>query len=733
MRFAFQRGEAALRLAMHAAVPQVLRVELLHLLHVNFVTEAIDDPAVEADVLFAPFCESLGNGYYRFDAHARHHLVKHLDPHYGGETGHRSRTVASFLLAYFDEQRRATAESDDLVYRAHVEVERWVALAFFDAENAARQLADAIRRTAASGPMAARFRFAGLAAAVATPIAGRPALLAYAAGIEALERGDVGVAQNILEPLGDDEMVVAGVSLPAPAAVLRDWAPPAPEGAPESAEGIDEEEGELEPASARVGEDAPREHAGTIYVSHALEDREWADRLERVLDPLVASHGLEVWRVSKIAVGHSWADEIDGAIDRARVAIVLLSPRYLAAPQCQRDLERIVRRAEARQLRIAWFVVSECDWRSTRLATYQTIGDLSHPLDVLRMSQRQAALLKYASTIAEMAGVAVTSERPRSSAARADRPAIVLCYRRGDNDWIVGDLADRLRDAYGDAGVFRDADSLPVGSDFGAYIADTVKGAQVLLLLIGPNWLGSHDAHGRRRIDDPEDWVHFEIRLAMDHGVPMLPVLVAGADMPSPEALPPPLRQLARLNAYRLADVGRDTPRLLEALADKLGAQADPARQRARRLRVLVMPMSADVLDDCQAVYEQLKSLEDVYPETPDRAKGTEGLVETLHELPRWDAVVLVIGWAYGHVPAGEDQSVGELVYERTRERAVPLLAFVDDVEPETGPEDRIRAFRTRISAQAVISRFRTREALVQQASVSVLNVLRDDQRPSAS
>ena len=43
MGFAARRGEAVLRLAMHAAVPQVLRVELLHLLRLNFVPEAADD------------------------------------------------------------------------------------------------------------------------------------------------------------------------------------------------------------------------------------------------------------------------------------------------------------------------------------------------------------------------------------------------------------------------------------------------------------------------------------------------------------------------------------------------------------------------------------------------------------------------------------------------------------------------------------------------------------------
>jgi hypothetical protein len=46
MQFSAQRGENALRLALHAAVPQVLRPDLLHLLKLNVVPESIDDSTV---------------------------------------------------------------------------------------------------------------------------------------------------------------------------------------------------------------------------------------------------------------------------------------------------------------------------------------------------------------------------------------------------------------------------------------------------------------------------------------------------------------------------------------------------------------------------------------------------------------------------------------------------------------------------------------------------------------
>src|SRR5687767_13583958 len=98
MRFAARRGPCALRLALHAAMPQVLRPELLHQLRINFVPESVIDLAVEADVLFAPFCADLGNGYYQFDAAARRLLLQELDPTYRDLPGLRSHRLASFLV-----------------------------------------------------------------------------------------------------------------------------------------------------------------------------------------------------------------------------------------------------------------------------------------------------------------------------------------------------------------------------------------------------------------------------------------------------------------------------------------------------------------------------------------------------------------------------------------------------------------------------------------------------------
>jgi hypothetical protein len=93
-------------LAMHAAVPLVLRAELLHLIRLNFLPEAAHDLAIEADVLFAPFCEDIGNGYFCFASNARLQLLQGLDPAYPDESVPRSGQVARFTLDYLDHEYR---------------------------------------------------------------------------------------------------------------------------------------------------------------------------------------------------------------------------------------------------------------------------------------------------------------------------------------------------------------------------------------------------------------------------------------------------------------------------------------------------------------------------------------------------------------------------------------------------------------------------------------------------
>jgi hypothetical protein len=75
----------------------------------------------------------------------------------------------------------------------------------------------------------------------------------------------------------------------------------------------------------------------------------------------------------------------------------------------------------------------------------------------------------------------------------------------------------------------------------------------VLVALIGDQWAVSADEQGRRRLDDPDDFVRFEVQAALERGVLVIPVLVDGAKPLRQEQLPAELHKLARLNALELS------------------------------------------------------------------------------------------------------------------------------------------------------------------------------------
>jgi TIR domain len=134
------------------------------------------------------------------------------------------------------------------------------------------------------------------------------------------------------------------------------------------------------------------------------------------------------------------------------------------------------------------------------------------------------------------------------------RPRIFLNYRREDTRGYAGRLYDRLSNRFGEEQIFRDIDAIPPGVDFLEHIDRVVDECDLMLVLIGESWIAVKDAQGRRRLDDPHDFVVVEIAAALERGIPVIPVLIQGAKMPTQADLPAHLQGLARRNALEMGD-----------------------------------------------------------------------------------------------------------------------------------------------------------------------------------
>jgi hypothetical protein len=243
---------------------------------------------------------------------------------------------------------------------------------------------------------------------------------------------------------------------------------------------------------------------------------------------------------------------------------------------------------------------------------------------------------------------------------------IFISYRRNESGAYAARLYDHLSARFGSESVFLDISSVEPGADFAQVIDDAVRSTDAVLVLIGPSWLSP-------RLQSPEDFIRIEIVAALAAGIPVVPLLLDGARMPSVSELPDDLTELARRQALVLdaktwpADVERLT-HALEGIEESLAPAAEregPPRRWRQLLRSVLKPAPAPTAASSLA------------PDTPhDRAQAVSLVMAGVDfeaaagDLP---AVALAVAGVEGGVRDALVHRVEELKRESTSNRAKAL------------------------------------------------------------
>jgi hypothetical protein len=181
---------------------------------------------------------------------------------------------------------------------------------------------------------------------------------------------------------------------------------------------------------------------------------------------------------------------------------------------------------------------------------------------------------------------------------------IFISYRRDDSDEAAGRLSDHLVSQFGHDSVFMDVDGIEPGRDFRKVIEETLSQCDVLLGVMGRNWLDIKDENGHRRLDNESDFVRLEIASALRRDIPVIPVRVQGASLPKTDQLPPDLKDFAYRNAVELTHErwGSDVQVLVEQLrrliaeSDRCAPNAAPVPPARVGLQSPVAPVNAGQL-----------------------------------------------------------------------------------------------------------------------------------------
>ena len=155
---------------------------------------------------------------------------------------------------------------------------------------------------------------------------------------------------------------------------------------------------------------------------------------------------------------------------------------------------------------------------------------------------------------------------------------IFISYRGDNSAGTAGRLHDRLAERFGQENLFIDVDNMPAGADFVEHLGKQVANCDIFLCTVGPNWLNAKDDDGRRRLDQPDDYVRVEIAEALKRTIPVIPVLIDGARVPKRGELPDDIAPLTRRQAVevRNSNFRRDADDLTQKISGILREKRSP-------------------------------------------------------------------------------------------------------------------------------------------------------------
>ena len=205
---------------------------------------------------------------------------------------------------------------------------------------------------------------------------------------------------------------------------------------------------------------------------------------------------------------------------------------------------------------------------------------------------------------------------------------IFICYRRDDAPGYVRALMTEMKHAVGSQQVFLDMEDIEAGSNFVSIIEDALSHCEVLLVILGPQWLTSTNHLGQRRLDDPNDFVRLEIVTALRRNIPTIPLLVENAKMPSEDDLPPELKPLARLQGLPLSHLhwDDDISRLFRAI-ERVTEEPKLSRLYSQAMTELNEGRWQDALSSFQAIESARPGYRDVAERMSPLSELAQGIV----------------------------------------------------------------------------------------------------------
>jgi len=258
-----------------------------------------------------------------------------------------------------------------------------------------------------------------------------------------------------------------------------------------------------------------------IFISYSHRDEQYKDELLRHLRILEKQGVASFWDTSLIPAGADWSVEIAKAIDESEVAILLISPDFLASDYVvEKELPALLKRAKSRNTIVMPILVRPTQWTSVpELAQFKFLNDVRSPLsssnqrdeDYARISQQIAELVMAAKDDrkANFRSDSIDNDKDEKNNEFDDRH-VFLSHSKHD-----GDFAELMKLRLEKEGIqsWIDNDRLEPGVDWRQEIDESIRASKTLIAIMSPEARES-------------EYVTYEWAFAYGSGVDLVPVML---------------------------------------------------------------------------------------------------------------------------------------------------------------------------------------------------------------
>jgi len=137
-----------------------------------------------------------------------------------------------------------------------------------------------------------------------------------------------------------------------------------------------------------------------VFISYSHKDKKWKEELETMLKPLSSKGKIIYWDDTKIKTGQKWDNEIKNALEKTKIALLLVSANFLASDYImKKELPVVLEAAEEGKCKIFWMLLNECLYEETGLIDIQAVHDIKKPLAGLKPTERSKILADTARQI----------------------------------------------------------------------------------------------------------------------------------------------------------------------------------------------------------------------------------------------------------------------------------------------------------------------------------------------